>query len=219
MFSLFYYSGTYSYSRLGVEQVFCFLNLSHTSYPAYPAGTNKKTYTFKNEDKSARLDNIGFVFSLGCYQILNYSFHFRNMSPLNLSFQSIIFLSQTKMHLPFASCIRILLRKFNFWSFFMIIFQHKDCSFGANSSILVVVSYLFLYIKFNLTLMKIFFFGKQRRHWSYYCFVIQQGNTPLLIYWNDEKRNIFKHAFIFYWGLTIMWKYMPCIAINSKLLF
>ena len=30
------------------------------------------------------------------------------------------------------------------------------CSFGANSSILVVVSYLFLYIKFNLTLMKNF---------------------------------------------------------------
>lgn len=156
---MFYYSGTYSYSRLGVEQVFCFLNLSHTSYlndHTLRQEPIEKTYTFKNEDKSARLDNIGFVFSLGCYQKLNYSFHFRNMPPLNLSFQSTIFLSQTKMHLPFASCIRILRRKFNFWSFFMIIFQHKDCSFGANSSILVVVSYLFLYIKFNLTLMKFF---------------------------------------------------------------
>ena len=81
--------GTYSYSRLGVEQVFCFLNLSHTSYPndhTLRQEPIKKTYTFKNEDKSARLDNIGFVFNLGCYQKLNYSFHFRNMPPLNLSF-------------------------------------------------------------------------------------------------------------------------------------
>ena len=93
LFSLFYYSGTYSYSRLGVEQVFCFLNLSHSSYinDHTLRQEPKKTYTFKNEDKSTRLDNIGFVFSLACYQKLNYSFHFRNMPPLNLSFQSIIF--------------------------------------------------------------------------------------------------------------------------------